>query len=133
MVMDDARLTAARERLEKLRQEAHSAAEETALIAARIEQTTYSAWSRGREVRITIGPDALIQGAEFTEDAMTRSPRSLAAATMDAHDRAIALLRSSVEVAVGAASHSVQGLADTVLSEAEAMLSSAEPRPDDRH
>src|SRR5690606_8927990 len=61
-VITDADLGAARDRLAQLQREAHAAAAETAQLAARLEQETYSAWSRGREVRVTVGADALIQG-----------------------------------------------------------------------
>ena len=122
----DDRLFAARDRLARLRQETHAAAAETALIAARLEQETYSAWSRGREVRVTVGPDALIQGVEFTPGAMTKSPSSLAAATLDAHRRALEMLRASVEDTVSTIPGSAQGLADEILDSARAML----PAPD---
>lgn len=118
----DARLFAARDRLAQLQYEAHAAAEETALIAARIEQEVYSAWSRGREVRVTVGPDALIQGVEFTPGATTKSPRSLAAATLDAHRRALELLRMTVEDVVGSIPGSAHGLADDILGSARTML-----------
>jgi len=118
----DSPLLAARDRLARLRQEAHAAAAKTALIAARIQQQTYSAWSRGREVRVTVSPDALIQGVEFTPGAMTKSPESLAAATLDAHRRALELLRSTVEDVVSTTPGSAQGLADEILGSARSML-----------
>lgn len=128
----DASLMSARERLDHLRREAHVAAAEAALIAARIAQATCSAWSRGREVRITVGPDGLVQDAEFTEDALELTPRALAAATLAAHDGALALLRAAVEDAVAAAPPSVRSLADEVAAGARSALPAAEPWRDDR-
>lgn len=122
----DDRLFAARDRLAQLRQEAHEAAAETALIAARIEQQTYSAWSRGREVRVMVGPDALIQDVQFTRGAVTQSPKALAAAVLDAHRRALELLRSTVEEVVGTVPGSAHGLADEILGSARVMLPSAD-------
>ncbi|MFT4157003.1 MAG: YbaB/EbfC family nucleoid-associated protein [Microbacterium sp.] len=126
MSMDpDGRLTEARDRLARLRAEAHAVAAETALIAERIGQATYSGVSRGREVRVTVGADALIQRVEFTEDSLALSPRSLSAATMDAHAHAIAALRAAVEDVVATAPDSVRGLADAISAEARQILPSS--------
>ncbi|WP_444662413.1 YbaB/EbfC family nucleoid-associated protein [Cellulomonas sp. CW35] len=125
-------LVDARERLRQLQRDAHETAVETARIAARIEQATYSAWSAGREVRVTLGPDALIQGVEFTPHAMRTAPRALAAATMDAHRRAVALLRASVDEAVREAPASVGDLSGAVAAAAHEMLPAADEPPDVR-
>ena len=122
--------TDARDRLEQLRRDAHRAADEAARLAAHIEQSTYAAWSPGREVRVTVGPDALIQRVEFTAGAPRSGPRSLAAATLDAHRRALTLLRASVEDAVADAPASVGDLAGAVADAARTMLPSDEPRYD---
>lgn len=132
MSMDDDRLTQARDRLARLRQEAHEVAAETARIAERVAQTTYTAFSRGREVSVTVGPDALVRRVSFTDDQVTLSPRALAAATLDAHGRAIAMLRSSIEDAALSAPSSVRALAGTVLAEADRMLPSEQSRDDRR-
>lgn len=129
----DARLFTARDRLDKLRREAHEAAAETALIAARLEQETYSAWSRGREVRVAVGPDALIQDVEFTPGAVTKSPRVLAAATLDAHRRALELLRAAVENVVSTTPGSVRGLGDEILGSARTILPVSDDPPQGSH
>lgn len=129
----DARLFAARDRLDQLRREAHEVAEETALIAARLEQETYSAWSRGREARVTVGPDALIQDVEFTSGAVTKSPKALAAATLDAHRRALELLRAAVENVVSTTPGSAHGLGDEILGSARTMLPASEEPPQGSH
>ncbi|MBT0994541.1 YbaB/EbfC family nucleoid-associated protein [Cellulomonas sp. DKR-3] len=125
-----ARVVDARDRLKQLQLEAHQAAAETARTAARIEQRTYAAWSAGREVRVTLGPDALLQGVQFTPHAMRTPPRALAAATMDAHRRAVALLRAAVDEAVGEAPASVGDLSAAVAAAAHAMLPAADESPD---
>lgn len=123
MIVDQhAQLVDARDRLKRLQQEAHQAAADAARTAARIEQTTYAAWSAGREVRVTLGPDALIQRVEFTPTAMRTAPRALAAATMDAHRRAVALLRAAVDEAVREAPASVGDLSGAVAAAARTML-----------
>jgi len=129
----DDRLTAARDRLARLRAEAHATAADAADIAARLAQQSYSAWSARRSVRVTVGADALVQGVEFTEAAVGMAPRALAAATLDAHRRALALLRATVEETVSTGTATDPAIGSTILVGARDMLPAPEqPRLDDR-
>lgn len=121
------KLAAARTRLDALRREADAAATEIAQFSAHIEQSTHSAWSRDRSVRVSLGGDALVKAVEFTEQALSMSPRSLATATLDAHGRAVSRFREAVEDAVNAAPDSARGLTEQVLAATLAIL----PPPDD--
>lgn len=95
-------------------------------------RSTHPAASRGREVRVTVGGDALIRRVESTDGGITLSPRALAAATLDAHRRGAALLHSVVEDAAGSAPDSVRPLSDMVRGEADRMLPAEHTRDDRR-
>ncbi|MDT0156252.1 YbaB/EbfC family nucleoid-associated protein [Microbacterium sp. ARD32] len=117
MDLDEEQIMAARDRLAQLQREAEAAAADSAQLADRLASRSYRAWSRGRDVQVTVGADGLVQGVEFTGDAMTLSPRMLAAATLDAHEKALVVLRESVEEEVAQAPDSFSGLRGAILAD----------------
>lgn len=131
MDLNDEQIMAARDRLKKLQREAEEAATDSAQLAGRLASQSHRAWSRGRDVQVTVGSDGLVQGVDFTGKAMNLSPRMLAAATLDAHQKALVALRQSVEEAVEEAPHSVHGLGGAILADLHRVIPVKDDPSDD--
>lgn len=87
----------AREEMERLREQAHRSADEATEFAARIEQREYTGHSRRREVSVRVGSDGLVRDITFARSAPATSPARLGQALIEAHDRALLLLRDTVD------------------------------------
>ncbi len=87
----------ARDEIERLRTDAHRAANEAAEFATRLQSREYSGSSRRREVTVRVGADGLVRDIAFARSAPSTMPARLGQAVVEAHDRALLALRDAVD------------------------------------